>query len=82
MMEAMLRRFISVCAAALVLAGTSAMGADNPTALELAKEGNRYVGEHAKDKVVQIRSEKSVGSLTPNVWYVVFFDSTATFKTA
>jgi hypothetical protein len=45
------------------------------------KEGNRYVGEQAKDKVVQIRSEKSVGSLVPKIWYVVYYDPTATFKT-
>src|SRR2546425_5221204 len=50
------------------------------TALELIKEGNRYVGEQSKDKVVQIRSEKSVGGLTPNIWYVVYYDSTATLK--
>src|SRR3954469_9159967 len=52
----------------------------DPTAFQLIKEGNRYVGEQAKDKVVHIRSEKSVGSLTPKVWYVVYYDSTATFK--
>jgi hypothetical protein len=51
-----------------------------PTALELIKEGNRYVGEQAKDKLLQIRSERSVGTLTPKVWYVVFHDPTATFK--
>jgi hypothetical protein len=51
-----------------------------PTAFELLKEANRYVGEQAKDKVVQIRSEKSVGNLTPNVWYVVLYDPTATLK--
>jgi hypothetical protein len=50
------------------------------TAYQLIKEGNRYVGEQAKDKVVQIRSEKSVGSMTPTIWYVVFYDSTATLK--
>jgi hypothetical protein len=54
--------------------------ADNPAALALVKEGNRYVGEQAKDKVVQIRSEKSVGTLIPNIWYVVYYDPTATFK--
>src|SRR5207248_11216123 len=41
---------------------------------------NKYVGEQAKDKIVQIRSEKSVGSLTPTIWYVVFYDPTATLK--
>jgi hypothetical protein len=52
----------------------------SPTALELAKEGNRYVGEQAKDKVVQIRSEKSIAGTTPTIWFVVYYDSTATFK--
>ena len=50
------------------------------TAYQLIKEGNRYVGEDAKDKVVQIRSEKSIGTLTPNIWYVVYYDPDATFK--
>ena len=50
------------------------------TAFELIKEGNRYVGEHVKDKVVQIRSEKSVGGLTPTIWYVVYYDTTASLK--
>jgi hypothetical protein len=50
------------------------------TAFELIKEGNRYVGEQSKDKIVQIRSEKSVGTLTPNIWYVVYYDPTATLK--
>jgi hypothetical protein len=54
--------------------------ASEPTAFELIKEGNRYVGEQAKDKVVQLRSEKSVGTLNPNIWFVVFYDTTATLK--
>ena len=54
--------------------------AGEPTAFDLIKEGNRYIGEQAKDKVVQIRSEKSVGSLTPNIWYIVYYDPTATLK--
>lgn len=51
-----------------------------PTAFELVKEGNRYVGEQSKDKVVLIRSERSIGSVTPKVWYVIYYDPTATFK--
>src|SRR6266567_9438105 len=67
--------------AALVLGGTvQTAGGSEMTAFELIKEGNRYVGEQSKDKVVQIRSEKSVGGLTPNIWYVVFYDTTATLK--
>jgi hypothetical protein len=54
--------------------------ADEPTAFSLIKEGNRHVGEDAKDKIAQIRSEKSVGSLVPNIWYVVFYDQDATAK--
>ena len=66
--------------AALTLATARGALAGEPTALELIKEGNRYVGEESKDKVVQIRSEKSIGTLTPNIWYVVFYDPDATFK--
>jgi hypothetical protein len=59
--------------------GRQAM-AGEPTALELIKEANHYVGDEVKDKVVQIRSEKSVGTLTPNIWYVVFYDPDARMK--
>lgn len=70
----------SVLATFLALVGAVATYAAQPTALELVKEGNRYVGEQAKDKVVEIRSEKSVADLNPNIWHVVFYDPTATFK--
>jgi hypothetical protein len=62
----------------LVLA-LSARGSES-TAFALIKEGNRYVGEQSKDRIVQIRSEKSVGTLTPNIWYIVFYDPTASLK--
>ena len=65
---------------ALVSALTCVARAGDPTAFELAKMGNQYVGVQSKDKVVQIRSEKSVGSLTPNIWYVVYYDPDATLK--
>ena len=54
--------------------------ADEKTAYQLIKEANRHVGEEVKDKVVQIRSEKSLGTLTPNIWYVVLYDKDATTK--
>lgn len=54
--------------------------AEDKTAFELVKEGNKNVGAHAKDRVVQIRSEKSVGSVTPNIWYVVYYDEYASLK--
>lgn len=56
-----------------------AMGGE-PTAFELVEEGNRFIGEQAKDKLVQIRSERSIGGLVPKIWYVVYYDPTATFK--
>ncbi len=65
---------VALCAFALV-----ARAAD-PSAFELIKEGNRYVGEDAKDKVVQIRSEKSIGGLTPSTWWIVFYDVDARMK--
>lgn len=69
-----------MAAAALLALTTAGAGAAEMTAFELIKEGNRYVGEDAKDKVVQIRSEKSIGGLTPNIWYVVFYDIDARMK--
>src|SRR5882724_11160409 len=68
--------------AGILLATTAVLTvrADDVTAFNLIKEGNRHVGEEVKDKVVQIRSEKSAGGLTPNVWYVVYHDEDATFK--
>jgi len=54
--------------------------AGEATAFELAKLGNDYVGKDSKDKVVQIRSEKSIGTTTPAIWYVVYYDEDATFK--
>lgn len=46
----------------------------SPTALTLANKGDDYVGIQSKDKVLQITSDKSVGSLAPNVWHVVYYD--------
>ena len=57
-----------------------AISAPDMSALDLVKAGNKYVGVQAQDRVVQIRSDKSVGSLTPTVWYVVYYDPTATMK--
>src|SRR2546425_558656 len=68
--------------AALLLAGglSPIARAGEPTAFDLVKEGNRHVGEDAKGRVSQIRSEKSVGGLTPNIWHVVYYDPDATAK--
>jgi len=50
------------------------------TAFELIKEGNEYVSKDAQNKVIQIRSERSVGGVTPAEWYVIYYDPDATFK--
>lgn len=71
------RTFLALGLTALVSASARAA---EPTAFDLIKEADRYVGEQAKDKIVQIRSDKSVGTLTPNIWYIVFYDNTATLK--
>ena len=68
------------CGASLLISAQAARGAPNPTAFQLVKEGDRFVGEQSKGKVIQIQSEKSVGSLMPNVWTVVYYDPTATLK--
>jgi len=56
--------------------------ATEPTAFDLVREGNRHLGEDARNRLVQIRSEKSVGSLTPNIWYIVYHDPDAAAKAA
>ncbi len=70
--------------ALLAVAGYAPLKANEPaaepTAFSLIEEGNKYVGDQAKDKVVQIRAEKSIGTTTPNVWYVVYYDPTAALK--
>jgi len=76
-MKIKMKWFLLVSVLALGLNSTLA---GDVTAFALIKDGNRYIGEQAKDKVVQIRSEKSVGELHPNIWYVVYFDPTASLK--
>jgi len=69
-----------LAAGVVLLAAVHMAAAGDPTAFVLAKEGNRYVGEQSKDKLVQIRSDKSVGTLTPAVWYIVYYDPDASLK--
>jgi hypothetical protein len=68
------------CVAWLTLAVGGAAFADSPTAFALIKEGNRYIGEQSRNQVVQIRSDKSTGSMVPDIWYVVYYDPDATLK--
>jgi len=66
--------------AALNLSAARCALAGEPTAFDLIKDGNQYVGIQSKEKVVQVRSEKSIGTLTPNIWFIVYYDPDATFK--
>jgi hypothetical protein len=66
-------------ALALMASGMVAHAGEK-TAFDLAKEADKHVGEDARGKIVQIRSEKSIGSLEPNIWYVVLYDPDATAK--
>ncbi|MFM1770469.1 MAG: hypothetical protein RJA22_2998 [Verrucomicrobiota bacterium] len=71
--------------AAMLLAGpgwVAAAGAAELTAFDLIKEANRHVGEEARDRVVQLRSEKSINTLLPQTWYIVLYDPDATAKAA
>jgi hypothetical protein len=64
-----------VLGAVLGLATTHTVLAD-PTALSLVKNGDDYVGAPCRDKVLEIYSDKSVASMSPNVWHVVYYDPT------
>lgn len=81
-MHTLIKSLSRLCFAATLftLATPNPVWAAEPTAFELIKEGNRYIGEQSRDKVVQIRSEKSVASTVPNIWFVAFYDPTATLK--
>jgi hypothetical protein len=63
-----------------LLAATHGARASELTAFQLFKEGDKYLGDQSKGKVVQARSEKSIAGLAPNVWYIVFYDPDTTFK--
>src|SRR5208282_47450 len=67
-------------ACGLVCAVVLRANAAEPTALQLIKEGNRFVGEQSKDKVLAIYSDKSLVGLTPGIWYVDYYDPDAKYK--
>lgn len=62
-------------------ATTDAPGTQNEfTALQLVKLGNHYINEESQDEVIQITSEKTVESLTPESWRINYYNPKATFK--
>jgi hypothetical protein len=75
-------KFLITLTVALLCLATRVALAD-PTAFELAKAGNDYLGIQSKDKVVEIRSDKTEKfstNLTPTIWYVVYYDPDASLK--
>src|SRR6266545_2426132 len=70
----LLALLLAVCGPGQIVNGAE------PTAFELVREGNRHLGDEAKGRVVQIRSDKSIGSLTPSIWYIVYYDPDARAK--
>jgi hypothetical protein len=75
------RAGVVLAALALCGFGHTAFGGE-ATALSLIKQADEYVGKSVAGQVIGIRSEKSVTGLQPNIWYVVYYDKDATFKTA
>lgn len=54
--------------------------AEERTAFSLIKDANDYVGKDTRDQIIGFRSDKSVAGLIPNIWFVVYHDTDATFK--
>jgi hypothetical protein len=69
-----------------IIAGTviglsvTRMALADPSAYDLIRNGDSYVGVQSKDKILKIYSEKSVVTLEPNIWHVIYFDPDTTFK--
>ena len=75
------RLFSTPALLALALAASShGLFAAGMTAFDLVKEGDKVVPLEAKGKITQIRSEKSAGSLMPDVWHIDYYNPTAAFK--
>jgi hypothetical protein len=69
-----------VLGAVFGFAAANIVFAETTTALSLVKKGDQYVGMQSKDKILRIYSDKSAGTLEPNIWHVVYYDPDATFK--
>jgi len=87
----MKRRLSLVPAIALGIALTYSLHADtpvqteprpepSPAAFALINKGNDYVGVQSKDKVIGIDSDKSLGSLRPNIWRITYYDPDTAMK--
>ena len=72
-------KIATLIATGVALLQGAALAADL-TALELFKKGDQLVGSEAEGRLVQIRSEKSIASLTPSIWYVTYYDPNSSGK--
>jgi hypothetical protein len=72
-------KYLAKAAAVFVAVMGGRLTAEDPTAFQLIEQGNQYVSIEAKDRVVQVRSQKSVAGLTPTIWYIVYRDKDAAF---
>jgi hypothetical protein len=67
-----------------IMVGTTALSwaasAGSATAFDLVKKGDQFVGTESKGRIIEIRSDKSIGTLTPNIWYVRYFDPNSSGK--
>ena len=66
---------------AVMALATAQLALADTTALDLIKKGNDYVGMPSRNKVLKIYSDKSVTSLEPNIWHVIYYDPTVISKT-
>jgi hypothetical protein len=75
-------RWCWIFAVTCALAGAAWLRANaaEPTAFELIKAGNHFIGEPSQNKVLKIYSDKSLVGLMPSVWYVDYFDPDARGK--
>jgi len=71
---------LNIVCGALWLTMAAGVASAQPTAFDLASKGDRYIGEQSKDKVVEIRSDRSANSLVPQVWHIVYYDPDAPLK--
>ena len=69
----------TMLAAGIVLFQWAAAAADL-TALELFRKGDQIVGSEAEGRLIEIRSEKSIASLTPAIWYITYYDPNSSGK--
>jgi hypothetical protein len=71
---------MSAVAAVFMGSLVSVFAEQAPTALQLVKAGNHFVSEPARDRVLEIFSEKSIGQLTPSLWTVAYYDVDTQFR--